>query len=327
MDSDHGDPGQVGHPGQAAESGGDTAPGNIWIVGSGRVGTSLAIALVESGLFADVRLIGRSAEPPPSWGSRPGYLSTGGAEVPAPVEDGTRIVQALILSIPDDRLPSVASSWAAALTERGIRTGVALHTSGFCPGAALAELRATGAAVGGWHPLLALSAPRREAFRGVTIGLEGDDPAVAFGKSMARALEARWIRVLPENKALYHAAAVFGSNYLVASLAVAARLLEAASEDPAGIEDLLPLARSAIENLARSGIVEGATGPIVRGDDGTVAGHLKALDPGTASLYRALAIELLNAAGERIDPGTRRRIGRLLEHHTDLDDAQGEGGG
>ena len=309
------------------DSGRDAAPGSVWVVGSGRVGTSLAIALVESGLFADVRLIGRGAEPPAAWGRRPGYVSTGGAEVPSPVPAYTRSVQSLILCIPDDRLPSVSSSWAAALTDHGIRVGVALHTSGFRPGAALAELRATGAAVGGWHPLLAWSGPRPEAFRGVTIGLEGDDPAVAFGKSMAGALEASWIRVLPEQKALYHAAAVFGSNYLVASLAVAARLLEAASQDPAGIEDLLPLARSAIENLARSGIAEGATGPIVRGDDGTVAGHLKALDPGTASLYRALAIELLNAAGDRIDPETRLRIGRLLEFDTDLDDAQGEGSG
>jgi predicted short-subunit dehydrogenase-like oxidoreductase (DUF2520 family) len=300
-------------------------PGVVWIVGGGRVGTSLAIALVESGVFADVRLIGRTAEPSPVWGSRPGYHSTGDDPVPARLPAADR-VQALVLSIPDDPLPSVAASWATALADHGVRVEVALHTSGFRPAEALSDLRDSGAAVGSWHPLLALAGPRRDAFRGVTIGLEGDDAALGFGGWMARSVGARWIRVLPQHKALYHTAAVFGSNFLVASLAVAARLLEQASEQQVGIEDLLPLARSAIENLTQSGIVEGATGPIVRGDHGTVAGHLEALDRGTASLYRALATELLIAAGDRVNPETALRIGRLLGD-TDADEAQGDSSG
>jgi len=276
------------------------------------------MALAQSGKFADVRLIGRSAEPPPAWRSRTSYHATGSEQVPARLP-APGPVQALILSVPDDSLVSVASSWAAALADQGVRVEVALHTSGFRPAGVLSDLRDIGAAVGSWHPLLALAGPRPDAFRDVTIGLEGDDPALEFGKWMARSVGAKWIRVLPEHKALYHTAAVFGSNFLVASLAVAARLLEQASEQHVGIENLLPLARSAIDNLTQSGIVEGATGPIVRGDDGTVAGHLEALDPGTASLYRALATELLIAAGDRIDPETAVRIGRLLEPDTSVD--------
>ena len=299
--------------------------GRVWIVGSGRVGASLAAALRGSRMFAEVCLIGRSADPP----SPPGlaYHSVRSGRIPAPLPPAADGVQLLVFCVPDDSLTLVASSWAEALTVNGVAVDVALHTSGFHPGEALATLRKTGASVGSWHPLVALAQARSDAFRDASIGVEGDEPAVNLGSSIARVLGGRPIRVRPEHKALYHVAAVFGSNYLVACLAVATRELAAACEGQVGLEDLLPLARSAVENLAQSGLAEGLTGPIVRGDEGTVAGHLEALDPGTAFLYRALAAELLNTAADRSDRGAVRRIARLLEIDAGARDAPGEGSG
>ena len=71
-----------------------------------------------------------------------------------------------------------------------------------------------------------------EAFTDVVLGLEGDDRAVAAGRTLARALGARPLRLTPEDKARYHAAAALASNGLVALLAVVEEVFSASNRDP-----------------------------------------------------------------------------------------------
>jgi predicted short-subunit dehydrogenase-like oxidoreductase (DUF2520 family) len=107
---------------------------------------------------------------------------------------------------------------------------------------------------------------------------------------------------------------VFGSNYLVACLAVACRQLRAsfADEDDRALRHLLPLARSALDNLAESGLAAGATGPVTRGDVGTIREHLEALDPTARSLYRLLAAELFQLRDAELADDVRASMSELV---------------
>lgn len=109
-------------------------------------------------------------------------------------------------------------------------------------------------------------------------------------KLIAAAIGARFAEVAPERKVLYHAAAVFGSNYVAATLDVAAVLMRRS-----GISDVRPqlvaLARSAIENWQHHTDAQRFTGPAIRGDEETLARHIAALsgDAQVQEMYKLLA--------------------------------------
>lgn len=109
-------------------------------------------------------------------------------------------------------------------------------------------------------------------------------------KLIAAAAGSRFAEVAPEQKALYHAAAVFGSNYVAAVLDIAERLMGRAGVTNAR-EDLVALAHSAIENWRRHTDAKRFTGPAVRGEREILERHLAALadDPQLAQIYELLA--------------------------------------
>jgi predicted short-subunit dehydrogenase-like oxidoreductase (DUF2520 family) len=115
-------------------------------------------------------------------------------------------------------------------------------------------------------------------------------------------------------RGLYHAAAVLASNYTVVLAALAADLLGHTGLDPdAALPALMPLLESTMANLGRAGLPGALTGPLARGDAGTVMRHLAALDrttPEIAEVYRALgvaALPLVEARGE-ITPETLQKL-------------------
>ena len=113
------------------------------------------------------------------------------------------------------------------------------------------------------------------------------------GKLLAAAVGARFCEVAPEQKALYHAAAVFGSNYVAASLEIARRLMERAGVAEVR-EDLVALAQSAIQNWRSHEDAKRFTGPAARGDEDVMAKHREALqgDERVSEIYDLLAAEI-----------------------------------
>lgn len=113
------------------------------------------------------------------------------------------------------------------------------------------------------------------------------------GKLIAAAVGARFCEVAPEQKALYHAAAVFGANYVAAALEIAQRLMNRSGVDNAR-EDLAALASSAIENWRLHTDAKRFTGPAARGDGEVLQRHLEALrdEPQVAQLYELLAAQI-----------------------------------
>ena len=167
------------------------------------------------------------------------------------------------------------------------------------------------------HPLIAFSPePSLVArqFRGATFALEGNLAAVAVADTIVRRLGGSPVTMAPELKPLYHAGAVFASNYLVTLVAVAARLLEDAGiAREEALAALAPLARATLENVEAAGPVVALTGPVARGDVATVRRHLMSLSHADAELYRAVGRETLKLARQAgLDEGKASRLEELL---------------
>jgi len=142
------------------------------------------------------------------------------------------------------------------------------------------------------HPLKALPPVGQPSdLEGTLLVFEGDHKRTA--KLIAAAIGARFAEIAPHQKALYHAAAVFGSNYVAASLEIAQGLMERVGlEDVRG--DLVALALSAIDNWRSHTDAKRFTGPAARGDEAVLRAHMEALrgDPHLAQIYELLAREL-----------------------------------
>jgi len=257
----------------------------VAVLGTGRVGLTLARALMHSG--HSVRLLARTARSAPR----------GLPDVETDWHDALAAASLVLVTVPDDQIPSAA----AALARTGvIGTGhVVLHTSGLHDRSALSALEASGAGLGSLHPLqtFALSAGDADVLAGIPAVLEGDARAVAAGRRLAEALGMGMILELPASgKVAYHTAAVVASNYLVVLADLAERLARAAGAGEESATLFQPIMRQTLENIGAIGTVSALTGPVRRGDTGTVAAHLAGLSGSARSAYIVLGREALQLA-------------------------------
>lgn len=154
-----------------------------------------------------------------------------------------------------------------------------VHLSGALQLNALEPLRARHP-VGSFHPLQTFPEPRSPtAFRGVVVGVDASTPSLQRRlAALARALGARPKRVDDSQRALYHAAAVFASNYVDTLLGTAVGLLKLAGwSEKVATAGLLPLTEGTLATVRKRGTVRALTGPVRRGDVNTVERHLAAL--------------------------------------------------
>ena len=281
----------------------------IGVIGPGRAGLGLALALVQAGY--GVRLHGRRKKAIP----KPLELTVGAADEPPAwvAEAGV-----LILAVRDDAISPLAEALARAEAVRSDQ--VVLHLSGVQGQEALAALVPSRAALGSLHPLQTISDPERAPARlkGTWAAVEGMPRAVQAAEGLAQELGMRPFRLSGKQKAIYHAGAVFASNYFVVVEAVAQRLLrQAGLSDAEAWQALRPLVEGTFENLTRQEPKDALTGPVARGDEETIRSHLKSLTRDDALLYRALgraALELAEKGG--MDLETATRVARALA--TDL---------
>lgn len=198
----------------------------------------------------------------------------------------------ILLTVPDDAIESVAKQLAAShLAGKGV-----IHTSGAADKQVLSALAAQGAMTGSLHPAYPFADVEAavQGLAGATFALEAEDDTLVFWLTeMVQALNGVVLRIPPGGKALYHAALVIASNYAVTLYAAAERLLLTLSEDRAAVDGALnALVGATVSNLRTQGIPDALTGPLVRGDVGTIASHLTTLeeqDEQLAKVYRDLA--------------------------------------
>ncbi len=255
------------------------------IVGGGAVGTALGVALTRAGW--PVHAI---ASRDPARRERFAAMVEGArgfAEPQALIEE----VELVILAVPDDALGPLARSVR-------LYSGQAMiHTSGALGAEVLAPAMAAGTQVGAFHPLVAFADTERAvaALRGATIAIEGDDQLAELLAEMADALGATAVRLADGSKAAYHAAAVLAAGGFVALLDAIAELGAVAGlDEAASLAVYGPLIEGTLGNARALGIRQALTGPMTRGDVGTLQAHLAALHAHAPS-----ALALYVAAGHR----------------------------
>lgn len=216
-----------------------------------------------------------------------------GPEVPvlSPGEAAGR-AELVLLAVPDDAIEALCRELVAA---RALARGsLVAHCSGAESSECLSPAREIGCHVASFHPLQ--SFPTVEAALASLPGSycfdEGDEIALAVLEELGAAIGVHCVRIDTRHKALYHAAAVMACNYLTGLLDAALSLAASAQiERRTAWLAMEPLIRATVDNISELGTEAALTGPIARGDHGTVKTHLAVLDRSArelSDLYRAL---------------------------------------
>jgi predicted short-subunit dehydrogenase-like oxidoreductase (DUF2520 family) len=170
------------------------------------------------------------------------------------------------------------TSMSEAGVEKALRGKVVLHTSGSLSHGVLAPLRAAGAAIGAMHPMQTFGLGARTRLDGVVFALDGDARALRVARRIVRSLGGVPVNVKPARKVIYHLSGAFAAPHLLAVLETGVRILmQAGYSRKQATHALCFMAQQNIANLERHGSRKAWTGPLPRGDWGTVAKHLAAL--------------------------------------------------
>lgn len=290
-------------------------PGPVGFIGAGRVGTALASLLHARGVEV-AGVSGRTIQDSRRMASG-AHLGSGtaGSRI-----DTLRASAIVFLTVPDDVIADLCQEIAE---EGGWREGQGVvHCSGALSSEVLQPARDKGTLTASFHPLQAFASldAALANLPGSTFALEGDKGLTSQLDTFVQLLGGTALHLRAEDKILYHAAAAIASNYTVTLAALAADLLVregVASDANTALHYLMPLLRGTIENLGDVGLPGALTGPIARGDKGTVARHLEALDvssPDMAHVYRHLARLTLPLAIEKggLDADTTQQLEELL---------------
>lgn len=265
------------------------------LVGAGAVGPAIARLLFEAGWQVAVVASRRMA----SAEATVAFLGAGSAS--ADNRAAAAAADLLVLAVPDRALPDVACEVAGDLRPGAL----AFHLSGALSSEVLAPVRASGALAGSIHPLQTFAEPASALarIRESRLFYEGDDPERL--RAVAEDLGGRPVRIEAAAKVLYHAGAAAACNLAVAMVDLGAGLFEAAGIPRAeALEALLPLLRGAVDNLARVGLPAALTGPVSRGDAGTVRAHVEAIRRAAPGLHAAYAAASAHAVSVALRKGT-----------------------
>jgi predicted short-subunit dehydrogenase-like oxidoreductase (DUF2520 family) len=284
----------------------------VGFVGFGRAGAALAVALATAGVRVGGVSVRSRAAAARARRHLPDTAQLTTAELAGRVD-------ILILAVGDDAIAPLAAGLAEA--PGGVRPGtVVAHLSGRHGLAPLTPLAARGALRAAIHPIMSLAGldPVADAahLRGTTFGVTADPAAAPVVRGLVEAVGGRAVEIDDEDRTLYHAALVLGANYLAALTGAAADLLTAAGV-PDAVEALAPLLRVSLANSLRAGDTS-TTGPVRRGDTGTLRAHLVALraaDPTVIPAYATLgrlAAARLEAAGLLL-PGAAAEVRAVLD--------------
>ena len=256
-------------------------------IGTGTVGTALAMTLSTRG-YQVVAVYDRSQESATKLARDiSGCLVFESGQT---VADTAEIV---FITTPDDAIPSVVAGiqWQPNQS--------VVHCSGADSTDVLEPARQMGAQVGAFHPLQTFASVKQaiDNIPGSTFAIEAEEPLKTTLKEMATTSEGQWIELKASDKVLYHAAAVIACNYLVTLVKVATDLWQTFNIPVhQATKALMPLLQGTLNNIDSIGIPNCLTGPIARGDTGTINKHLEALEesaPAVLSTYRELGLQTI----------------------------------
>lgn len=265
----------------------------VVVVGPGRIGTALALCFKHGGhrvLAAIARDNGTES------GSSLRFSQLVNSPVLSMNNSFAFIKQAdiVLITVPDKAVTSVART---LVDHQWLRTGqTVVHTAGAYTSDILSVVDGTGVRKLCMHPLQSISDPglALERLQGATFTIEGDEEAVLDASRWVRGFGGIPVRMNPEMRPKYHAAAVLVSNAIVALLDQAAEIAGL----PGGVHSFIPLIKGTIDNVESQGLEKALTGPIERGDLATVIHHLRTLHGNSTatSIYVTLGQAIVHLA-------------------------------
>jgi len=262
----------------------------LGFIGAGTVGTALAVRLSSKGYHV-VAVSSRNQN-----SARNLAQAVDGCQVFDNNQGVADSAEFIFITTPDDVIAPVVSQiqWHAGQS--------VVHCSGADSTDILQPAKEPGAQVGVLHPLQTFASVKQaiENMPGSTFALEAEEPLLNILKEMAAALGGRWVELKASDKVIYHAAAVIACNYVVTLVKLATDLWQTFSvPPPQAIQALLPLIRGTLHNIETLGIPQCLTGPIARGDTGTIRKHLDALQkvaPTILPTYQELGLQTIPIA-------------------------------
>jgi predicted short-subunit dehydrogenase-like oxidoreductase (DUF2520 family) len=262
----------------------------LGFIGAGTVGTALAILLSRKG-YRVTAVSSRSQTSAENLAK-----AVAGCRVFNSNQNLVNNTDLVFITTPDDTIATVASQvkWHNGQS--------VVHCSGTDSTDILEPARKSGAVVGSFHPLQTFAGVKEavENIPGSTFGVEAEEPLLSTLKDMATTLGGHSIELKASDKVAYHAAAVFACNYLVTLVKLATDLWQTFSIPPdQATKALLPLIRGTLHNIDTIGIPQCLTGPIARGDSGTIKKHLETLQEKTPALlspYKELGLQTIPVA-------------------------------
>jgi predicted short-subunit dehydrogenase-like oxidoreductase (DUF2520 family) len=262
----------------------------LGFIGAGTVGNALAIRLNEKGYpVVAVYSRTRASAEKLAQAVKDCRVCTTGQEL-------ANIADLIFITTPDAAIPVVVSElrWHSGQS--------VVHCSGADSAETLAPARKLGAQIGAFHPLQTFASVKQaiDNIAGSTFAIEAEEPLKTTLKELAISLSGTCIELKASDKVVYHAAAVIACNYLVTLVKLADDLWQTFGipRDQA-TKALLPLLRGTLNNIAGVGVPQCLTGPIARGDVGTVRKHIEALRkeaPDVLSTYCELGLQTIHVA-------------------------------
>jgi predicted short-subunit dehydrogenase-like oxidoreductase (DUF2520 family) len=280
----------------------ESKPGRltVGVVGAGRVGAVLGAALREAGHT----VAGAS-------GVSEASVTRIDALLPGvPHLDPEAVVRAadlVLLTVPDDQLEVLASGLAKVGAWRPGQ--IAVHTAGRFGTEVLHAAASQGVLTLAIHPAMTFTGTSLDRARmmNAVFAVSAAAPVLPIAQALVVEMGGEPLEVANEHRPLYHAALVHAANHMVTALAQSAALLARIGvEEPGRV--LGPLVHASVEGALSEapGAVSSLTGPVVRGDAGTIAAHVQSLTdhPGSLAAYRAMALATADVAlaGGRIGP-------------------------
>jgi predicted short-subunit dehydrogenase-like oxidoreductase (DUF2520 family) len=277
----------------------------VGVIGTGRVGATLGVALARAG-HQVVAATGVSEA-----SRRRAAERLPGVPITEPHEAAAR-ASLILLCVPDDALPGLVAGLAATGAELSGR--LLVHTSGRYGTGVLRPATARGALPIALHPVMTFTGRPDdvEKLHGISFGVTVPDELRLVAEALVIEMGGEPVFIREEDRGLYHAALARAANHLVGLVAEASDLLRGAGVPNPG-RMLSPLLFAALDNALRLGDA-GLTGPVARGDADTVARHIEVLaaaSPQALSAYLALARLTAGralAAGLLSPPDARRLL-------------------
>ena len=281
----------------------------VGFIGAGRAANTLALGFHDKGYRVTSVASRTMASAEALAGRMEGCIPH---TTPQDVADDCDLV---FITTSDDAIEAIARNvrWHSEM-------GVA-HCSGAESASILEAAQEQGAKIGSFHPMqtFAMTNQGAASLSGVAFAIEGPSPLIDTLREMAHALGGWPVEIGPQQRALYHLSGFLACGAVVTLMSQAAELWTAMGyTKEQGLEVLLPILRSTVDSLEAQGTPAALTGPISRGDVGTVQKHLDALEsqaPSMMPLYCEIALGAVTLSRDKggIDHNKENEITTLLE--------------